>query len=123
MEIPNLQDTLKWLLPYFEFLPYNWLTWPDILTHLIIPFGFNWYAMYGILDRLRIFGPGSITNKVLATVLAFVLIPIAPLAALASAGFIGLVMMEGWKKKLLFLIGVIILFFFLIPLLYTTKVY
>jgi len=123
MELPSLEDILEWLVPYFDIMPPDWFTWPKILTHIAIPLAFTWYAMYGLLDRLRIFGTGSITNKILATVLAFGLIIIAPLAGLVSAGFIGLVMMEGWKKKLLFLIVAMILFLYLLPLLTTIKVY
>jgi len=108
---------MKYLVDISEILkiPSDFLKWPLLLTNVIIPFIFFWYAMKCFLDKISIFR-NSFINWSLAFIISFysiffvsifnlVLTPIAII-------MIGLFKLDG-KSRIFFIIICIIFFLIL----------
>ena len=101
------------ILSFIFRVPESWLTFPIIVTNIIVPFIIVTYAFYKLLEKLRIFGYHSGIYAVLAVVFALILIPFGPLVAVAAAGFIGVVALTTWTSRLIF-VGLLAVFYFLV---------
>lgn len=102
-------------------IPTEWFSFPAILTNLIIPFILVAFAFYKLLEKIKIFREHGTIDLILAIVFALVLIPIGPLAAIAAAGFIGVVGLQSWKSRIIFVLILIFAYFVAIPFLSTIR--
>lgn len=111
MDIDTLYDFLK--------IPSHYLEWPLILTHVIIPFIFFWYAMKCFLDKIGIFRFSNV-NGIIAFLIAFSsLFFVSSLGLLltpVSIGMIGIFKLHG-KSKIIFIAIGIILYWLILPIL------
>lgn len=115
-----LQQIAKFLSSVF-FIPSSWFLWPKILNMLIVPMLLIWYAMKKLLDIIGIFrGAGSI-NSIIAAVFAFFLLPVSQIASVFSSMFI-FITIPGTKKKIAFVVLLLVFYFIITPLLPMIKI-
>lgn len=100
-------------------IPSQFLEWPLILTNLILPLIFFWYAIKCLLDKLKIFGYSNI-NWGIAFIIAlsslFFISSLSMILTPISIFMIGLFKLRG-KTRILFIVGGIALYWFVLPLL------
>jgi len=100
-------------------IPSSWLTFPAIISNLIIPFILTSYAFYKLLEKIRIFGYNTGIYMIIAVIFALILLPFGPLVAIAAAGFIGIVALTSWTSRIIFVALLIIFYFVVLPYLST----
>ena len=99
----------------------SWLTFPAIITNVIVPFILMAYAFYKLLGKLKIFRGHATVDAVLAVIFAFVLLPVGPVAAIGAAGFIGMFGLDNWKSRILFILILAAFYFVALPYLSSIK--
>jgi len=120
MEIQDITDSITNTIQQIFFFPKEWLEWPGVLPYVIIPVALNWYAFYKILER--IFGYSKGINAVIALVISFFMVPIAPVTLFFSIATIAFVGLRSWKARIVFFALLISFYIIVLPFLYTVKV-
>ncbi|HKZ45444.1 MAG TPA: hypothetical protein VJ343_01945 [archaeon] len=121
MEPQEIIDAIINFIHSIFFFPKDWLAWPTILSAVILPVVLLWYAFYKILERLGIFRYKRGINAVIAGVISFLMIPIAPVTLFFSVGAIALIGLRSWKSRIAFIAVFLIFYFLVMPFLSTIQ--